>query len=194
MAGYDLRILWKIVNAHYSSYFEPDPRRRVTCAIEGLVGKDYRLKTSHVIFKITLIGMRVCLNYWTSAASWRIGGKDLGVLHRPWCTSSKPVTWPVDDLRSFLQEIGSETVVEPVALPRLGWHQVYRTHENDVFSDSEQLLQKYSILADTLGELSSPAYSQVDLAASVARAQYELFFSRKPQERILAALRPPHLR
>ena len=66
--------------------------------------------------------------------------------------------------------------MEPVALPRLGWHQVYRTHENDVFSDSEQLLQKYSILADTLGELSSPAYSQVDLAARIARAQYELSF------------------
>ena len=66
---------------------------------------------------------------------------------------------------------------------------MYRTHENDVFSDSEQLLQKYSILADTLGELSSPAYSQVDLAFRVARVQYELFFSRKPQERILAALR-----
>ena len=44
LAGYDLRILWKIVNAHYSSYFEPDPRRRVTCAIEGLVGKNYSIE------------------------------------------------------------------------------------------------------------------------------------------------------
>ena len=71
LTGYDLRILWKIVHAHYSSYFEPDPRRCVTCAVEGLI----QLKTSQVIFKITLIGMRVCLNYRTSAASWRIGVK-----------------------------------------------------------------------------------------------------------------------
>ena len=116
-------------------------------------------------------------------------GKDLAFFADLGIRLLESVTWPVDDLRSSRQEIGSETVVEPVALPRLGWHQVYRTHENDVFSDSEQLLQKYSILADTLGELSSPAYSQVDLASRVARAQYELFFSRKPQERILAALR-----
>ena len=37
--------------------------------LRGLWEKIIRLKTSHVIFKITLIGMRVCLNYRTSAAS-----------------------------------------------------------------------------------------------------------------------------
>ena len=189
LAGYELRILWKIVNAHYSSYFEPDPRRRVTCAVEGLVGKDYSVEDLTGDLQDYLDRHACLLKLPDLCRELADRGKDLAFFTDLGVRLLKPVTWPVDDLRSFLQEIGSETVVEPVALPRLGWHQVYRTHENDVFSDSEQLLQKYSILADTLGELSSPAYSQVDLAARIARAQYELFFSRKPQERILAALR-----
>ena len=64
----------------------------------------------------------------------------------------------------------------PVGIPKLDWHELFRTSDDEIFADSEQLMQKYSILADMLGELSSPAYSQVDLAARVAHAQYELFF------------------
>ena len=189
LAGYDLRILWKIVHAHYSSYFEPDPCRRVTCAVEGLVGKDYSVEDLTRDLQDYLDRHACLLKLPDLCRELADQGKDLAFFADLGVRLLEPVTWPVDDLRSFLQEIGSETIVEPVALPRLGWHQVYRTHENDVFSDSEQLLQKYSILADTLGELNSPTYSQVDLASRVARAQYELFFSRKPQERILAALR-----
>ena len=95
----------------------------------------------------------------------------------------------MDDLRSFLQEIGSENVVTPVDIPKLDWHELFRTSDDEIFADSEQLMQKYSILADTLGELSSPAYSQVDLAARVAHSQYELFFEREGQTRLLRALR-----
>ena len=189
LAGYDLRILWKIVNAHYSSYFEPDPRRRVTCAVEGLVGKDYSVEDLTGDLQDYLDRHACLLKLPDLCRELADQGKDLAFFTDLGVRLLKPVTWPVDDLRSFLQEIGSETVVEPVALPRLGWHQVYRTHENDVFSDSEQLLQKYSILADTLGELSSPAYSQVDLAARVAHAQYKLFFEREGQTRLLRALR-----
>ena len=189
LAGYDHRILWKIVNAHYSSYFEPDPRRRVTCAIEGLVGKDYSVEDLTRDLQDFLDRHACLLKLPDLCRELADQGKDLAFFADLGIRLLESVTWPVDDLRSFLQEIGSETVVEPVALPRLGWHQVYRTHENDVFSDSEQLLQKYSILADTLGELNSPAYSQVDLAARVAHAQYELFFEREGQTRILKALR-----
>jgi len=189
LAGYDLRVLWKIVNAHYSSYFEPDPRRRVTCAIEGLVGKDYSVEDLTGDLQDYLDRHACLLKLRDLCRELADRGKDLAFFTDLGVRLLEHVTWPVDDLRSFLQEIGSETTVEPVALPRLGWHQVYRTHENDVFSDSEQLLQKYSILADTLGELSSPAYSQVDLAARVAHAQYELFFACEGQSRLLKALR-----
>ena len=189
LTGYDLRILWKIVHAHYSSYFEPDPRRRVTCALEGLVGKDYSVEDLTRDLQDYLDRHACLLKLRDLCRELADRGKDLAFFADLGVRLLEHVTWPVDDLRSFLQEIGSETVVEPVALPRLGWHQVYRTHENDVFSDSEQLLQKYSILADTLGELNSPAYSQVDLAARVARAQYKLFFEREGQTRLLRALR-----
>ena len=75
LTGYDLRILWKIVNAHYSSYLSQTRAGVLPVRLRGLWEKIIRLKTSQVIFKITLIGMRVCLNYGTSAASWRIGVK-----------------------------------------------------------------------------------------------------------------------
>ena len=75
--------------------------------------------------------------------------------------------------------------MNPVGIPKLDWHELFRTSDDEIFADSERLMQKYSILADTLGELSSPAYSQVDLASRVARAQYELFFACEGQSRLL---------
>ena len=189
LAGYDLRILWKIVNAHYSSYFEPDPRRRVTCAIEGLVGKDYSIEDLTRDLQ-DYLDQHACLLKLPDLCRELVDqGKDLAFFADLGIRLLESVTWPVDDLRSFLQEIGSEDVVNPVGIPKLDWHELFRTSDDEIFADSERLMQKYSILADTLGELSSPAYSQVDLASRVARAQYELFFSRKPQEHILAALR-----
>ena len=189
LAGYDLRILWKIVHAHYSSYFEPDPRRRVTCAVEGLVGKDYSVEDLTGDLQDYLDRHACLLKLPDLCRELADQGKDLAFFTDLGIRLLKPVTWPVDDLRSFLQEIGSEDVVNPVGIPKLDWHELFRTSDDEIFADSEWLMQKYSILADTLGELSSPAYSQVDLASRIARAQYELFFSRKPQERILAALR-----
>ena len=189
LTGYDLRILWKIVHAHYSSYFEPDPRRRVTCAVEGLVGKDYSVEDLTDDLQDYLDRYACLLKLPDLCRELADRGKDLAFFTGLGVRLLKPVTWPVDDLRSFLQEIGSEDVVTPVGIPKLDWHELFRTSDDEIFADSERLMQKYSILADTLGELSSPAYSQVDLAARIARAQYELFFSRKPQERILAALR-----
>jgi len=189
LAGYDLRILWKIVNAHYSSYFEPDPRRRVTCAIEGLVGKDYSVEDLTRDLQDYLDRHACLLKLPDLCRELADQGKDLAFFADLGIRLLESVTWPVDDLRSFLQEIGSEDVVNPVGIPKLDWHELFRTSDDEIFADSERLMQKYSILADTLGELSSPAYSQVDLASRVARAQYELFFSRKPQEHILAALR-----
>ena len=189
LAGYELRILWKIVHAHYSSYFEPDPRRRVTCAVEGLVGKDYSVEDLTGDLQDYLDQHACLLKLPDLCRELTDRGKDLAFFADLGIRLLESVTWPVDDLRSFLQEIGSEDVVTPVGVSKLGWHELFRTFDDEIFADSERLLQKYSILANALGDLSSPAYSQVDLAARIARAQYELFFSRKPQERILAALR-----
>ena len=189
LTGYDLRILWKIVHAHYSSYFEPDPRKCVTCAVEGLVGKDYSVEDLTGDLQDYLDRHACLLKLPDLCRELADQGKDLAFFADLGIRLLESVTWPVDDLRSFLQDIGSEDVVNPVGIPKLDWHELFRTSDDEIFADSEQLMQKYSILADTLGELSSPAYSQVDLASRIARAQYELFFSRKPQERILAALR-----
>ena len=189
LAGYDLRILWKIVNAHYSSYFEPDPRRRVTCAIEGLVGKDYSVEDLTRDLQDYLDRHACLFKPPDLCRELANQGKDLAFFADLGIRLLESVTWPVDDLRSFLQEIGSEDVVSPVGIPKLDWQELFRTSDDEIFADSERLMQKYSILADTLGELSSPAYSQVDLAARVAHAQYELFFEREGQTRLLKALR-----
>ena len=47
----------------------------------------------------------------------------------------------MDDLRSFLQEIGSENVVTPVDIPKLDWHELFRTSDDEIFADSERLMQ-----------------------------------------------------
>ena len=92
------------VNAHYSSYFEPDPRRRVTCALEGLVGKDYSVEDLTRDLQDYLDRHACLLKLPDLCSELADQGKDLAFFTDLGIRLLESVTCPVDDLRSFLQE------------------------------------------------------------------------------------------
>ena len=57
------------------------------------------------------------------------------------------VDWPVDDLIGYLEDLQPENILTPKALQEL--------HAQEIFQDSEYLMEKYSILLEALDEARS---------------------------------------
>ena len=86
------------------------------------------------------------------------------------------VDWPVDDLIGYLEDLQPENILTPKALQEL--------HAQEIFQDSEHLMEKYSILLEALGEARSSEARRLLWPYQVAISQYAMYFREVPSERV----------
>ena len=86
------------------------------------------------------------------------------------------VDWPVDDLIGYLEDLQPENILTPKTLQEL--------HAQEIFQDSEYLMEKYSILLEALDEARSSEARRLLWPYQVAISQYAMFFKEDPSERV----------
>ena len=86
------------------------------------------------------------------------------------------VDWPVDDLIGYLEDLQTENILTPKALQEL--------HAQEIFQDSEHLMEKYSILLEALDEARSSEARRLLWPYQVAISQYAMYFKEDPSERV----------
>ena len=86
------------------------------------------------------------------------------------------VDWPVDDLIGYLEDLQPENILTPKALQEL--------HAQEIFQDSEYLMEKYSILLEALDEARSSEARRLLWPYQVAISQYAMFFKEDSSERV----------
>lgn len=86
------------------------------------------------------------------------------------------VDWPVDDLIGYLEDLRPENILIPETLQEL--------HAQEIFQDSEHLMEKYSILLEALDEARSSEARRLLWPYQVAISQYAMYFKEEPSERV----------
>ena len=86
------------------------------------------------------------------------------------------VDWPVDDLIGYLEDLRPENILTPKTLQEL--------HAQEIFQDSEHLMEKYSILLEALDEARSSEARRLLWPYQVAISQYAMYFKEEPSERV----------
>lgn len=86
------------------------------------------------------------------------------------------VDWPVDDLIGYLEDLRPENILTPKTLQEL--------HAQEIFQDSEHLMEKYSILLEALDEARSSEARRLLWPYQVAISQYAMYFKEDPSERV----------
>ena len=86
------------------------------------------------------------------------------------------VEWPVEDLVSYFEDLQPDDVLRPVGLNEL--------HAQEVFQDSESLMEKYSILFDALSEAESLDAFKLIWPYQIAISQYAVYFKEDPKDRV----------
>ena len=89
---------------------------------------------------------------------------------------TRRVDWPVEDLIGYVEDLQPENILHPKTPQEL--------HKQEVFQDSENLMEKLSILLEALNEARSPEAHRLLWPYQVAISLYAMYFKEDPRERV----------